>query len=104
MPRKLRRYKRRPLRPKPAWQPTEEQRRELRPLLADVDADAGEGDPAFLALLAYWRGCEPPWDAFPLAHIYRCKDSTWITDGVEGALSAIQTHVEDSGAEERPLA
>lgn len=96
MPSTRKRKSRRPVYVKPRWWPTEEQRRELRPLLADVNPEAGEGDPAFLALLAYWQGCEPPWDAFPLPHVYQCRGGTWLTAGVEAVLAAIQAHLEAS--------
>jgi hypothetical protein len=76
------------------WALTGDQRAELTRLLDGVDPDAGEGDPTLLALLGCWWGCEPPWDAFPLAHVYQCKDGTWITDGVATAVGAIQAHVE----------
>lgn len=94
MPRKLRRSKRGPPRARPRWRPTEEQRRELSALLEAVDPTAGEDDARFLALLTYWQGCEPPSDAFPLAHAYLCKGGTWLVDSVATAISAIRVHVE----------
>lgn len=83
------------IRPRPTgWALTREQKAELRDLLADVDPNAGEGDPRFLALLACWRGCEPPWDSYPTAPAYLCSDGGWLTAGLLAVVEAIRVHIE----------
>jgi len=76
---------------KPRWALTSEQARELRGLANAVDPGAGEGDPAFLALLEAWRGCNTPWDVRPLVFGYRCFGGEWLTR-VAATLAAIRYH------------
>jgi hypothetical protein len=50
---------------KPGWQLTEDQRAELRGLLADIDVEGPEDAPAFVRLLEAWEAVKSPWDALP---------------------------------------
>ena len=93
MPASRKRKSRRPVYVKPRWRPNEEQRLDLRALLAEVDPCGREGDPAFLWLLHYWEACRVPWDAFPPVPAYHAKGE-WLTGGVGPVLAAICKHVD----------
>lgn len=57
---------------------TDEQRTRLGALLVVVPDDAGEGDPALLAMLNFWEGAHVAYGFWPTVPAYHTQGGHWI--------------------------